>query len=148
MKCMWMCLVNPHQCFLEVCHFYFLTTKSTLLRPTGAYIYIYIYIIFFFPRMASSLEVAILRNYFLYSSILSDFLPTVKWQLLGHSAHVLGTRGRAKGKRHMETESFLFTVKTLAFPETPGHRIPVMPSRAVPVSGLHVLHGSVGSQGI
>ena len=41
-------------------------------------IYIYIYIIFFFPRMASSLEVAILRNYFLYSSILSDFLPRVK----------------------------------------------------------------------
>ena len=53
----------------------------------------------------------------------------------------VGTRGRAKGKRHVKTESFLFTVKTLAFPETPGCKIPVMSSRAVLIPGLHVLPG-------
>ena len=58
----------------------------------------------------------------------------------------VGTRGRAKGKRHVKTESFLFTVKTLAFPEIPGCKIPVMSSRAVPTPDLHVLPGSVGSR--
>ena len=58
-------LGKPTSMFLEVCHFYFLTTKCAVLRPTGVHLYI------LFPHMASNLEVGILKNYFLYSSILS-----------------------------------------------------------------------------
>ena len=72
-------LGKPTSMFLEVCHFYLLTTKSAVLRPTGVYLYmcvcvcvcVCVYIYTLFPHMASNLEVGILKNYFLYSSILS-----------------------------------------------------------------------------
>lgn len=41
-----------------------------------------------------------------------------------------GPRGRAKGRRHVKIESVFFFIKTLAFPETPPGKVPVISSQA------------------
>lgn len=41
-----------------------------------------------------------------------------------------GPRGRAKGRKHVKTESVFFIMKTLAFPEPPLCKVPVISFQA------------------